>query len=126
MAAARRTKILLVDDTRTALAWEQSLLASGAYDLIIARDGEEAVEKTIREHPDLILMDVEMPGMDGYTACQRIRATEGIRSIPIILVTVHGEAERIAAGKISGCNDYLVKPVKAADLRAMLRKYLAE
>ena len=110
-------KVLLVDDSTTALLMEQMILRSRAnFELIVARDGQEAVEKTLSESPDLIVMDVVMPRMSGIEACKQIRLQEATRHIPIILVTTRGEPENVEIGYASGCSDYVTKPINAAEL----------
>jgi CheY-like chemotaxis protein len=110
-------KVLLVDDSTTALLMEQMILRNRAdFELIVARDGQEAVEKTMSEHPDLIVMDVVMPRMTGIEACKQIRSQERTQHIPIILVTTRGEPENVEIGYASGCNDYVTKPINGAEL----------
>lgn len=112
-----RKKLLLVDDSTTALLMEQMILKTRSnFDLVIARDGHEAVQKTQTELPDLIVMDVVMPRMNGIEACQHIRRLAGTRHIPIILVTTRGEPENVEIGYASGCNDYVTKPINGAEL----------
>lgn len=124
--AKTRKKILLVDDSNTALMIEQMLLGSSAYELITARDGREAVAKAASERPDLILMDVVMPNMTGIEACVRIRAQEDTRAIPIILVTTRGESENVEKGFASGCNDYVTKPINGLELLTKLKNQLGQ
>lgn len=113
----RNKKVLLVDDSTTALLMEQMILRNRAdFELIVARDGQEAVEKTLVELPDLIVMDVVMPRMTGIEACKRIRSHEHTQHIPIILVTTRGEPENVEIGYASGCNDYVTKPINGAEL----------
>lgn len=113
----RNKKVLLVDDSTTALLMEQMILRNRAdFDLIVARDGQEAVEKTMAELPDLIVMDVVMPRMTGIEACKKIRSQDPTRHIPIILVTTRGEPENVEIGYASGCNDYVTKPIIGAEL----------
>lgn len=121
-----RKKILLVDDSSTILMIERMILTKGPYDLITATDGEEAVEKALAERPDLILMDVVMPKMNGFDACRRIREDEAIGDTPIIMVTTRGEVENVETGFEYGCNDYLTKPINAPELMAKLRNYLSQ
>jgi CheY-like chemotaxis protein len=105
-------KILLVDDSSTTLLMEQMLFDKYTkYNLITARDGQEAVQKAAAEEPDLILMDVVMPKMDGFDACREMRKLEKLRRVPIILVTSRGEPVNVETGFASGCNDYLTKPI---------------
>jgi DNA-binding response OmpR family regulator len=121
-----RKKILLVDDSNTILMMERMILTKGPYDLVTASDGEEAVEKALSERPDLILMDVVMPRMNGFDACKRIRGEESIGTTPIIMVTTRGEVQNVETGFESGCNDYVTKPINGAELMAKLKTYLGE
>ena len=119
-----RKKILLVDDSNTILMMEKMILSKYPYDLVTASDGDEAVEKALRERPDLILMDVVMPRMNGFEACRRIREDESIGDTPIIMVTTRGEVDNIETGFESGCNDYVTKPINGPELIAKLQNYL--
>ncbi|MGZ3459619.1 MAG: response regulator [Archangium sp.] len=121
-----KKKILLVDDSRTVLLMHQMLLADRGYELLTARDGQEALEKAVAEHPDIIFLDVLMPGMDGFSACQALRAHESTRHIPIIMVTTRGEPHNVQRGYESGCSDYLTKPFNSNALLDKLERYLGE
>lgn len=96
------------------------------YQCVTANDGQEAVEKAQQELPDLILMDVVMPRMNGFEACKMMRQQASTREIPIVLVTTRGEESYMEAGFQSGCNDYITKPVNGAELVALLQSYLGE
>jgi CheY-like chemotaxis protein len=122
--AMAKKKILLVDDSSTALMIEQVLLSRMGYQIVLARDGKEAVAKATEERPDLILMDVVMPNMTGLEACRALRAGEATRSIPIVLVTTRGDCDTVEAGFASGCNDYVTKPINGAELLGKLRDQL--
>lgn len=120
-------KILVVDDSKTALMMERQILETRtAYQCVTANDGQEAVEKAEQERPDLILMDVVMPRMNGFEACKMIRQKATTREIPIVLVTTRGEETYMEAGFQSGCNDYITKPVNGTELVALLQSYLGE
>lgn len=121
----KRKKVLLVDDSATALMIEQMLL-SRKYDIVVARDGREAVEKAVAERPDLILMDVMMPNMNGLEATRAIRGLPEIKDIPIIIVTTRGENENVEAGFASGCNDYVTKPINGLELLTKFRDQFGE
>jgi CheY-like chemotaxis protein len=121
-----RKKILLVDDSKTALLMEQMILKKGPYDLLVAADGAEGVAKAVSEHPDLILMDVVMPHMTGLEALKELRQREATKEIPVIMVTTRGEGENVEAGFASGCSDYLTKPIDSVALLAKVRDYLGE
>lgn len=119
-----RKKILLVDDSSTVIMMEKMMLAGCGYDIVTARDGEEGVAKAASERPDLILLDVVMPKMDGIEACRRIRAQSLTKDIPIIMVTTRSEAQNIETSYKNGCNDYVNKPLNNAELLAKVRSFL--
>jgi DNA-binding response OmpR family regulator len=121
-----RKKILLVDDSNTILMMEKMILAKGPYTMVTASNGEEAVAKAESENPDLILMDVVMPKMDGFEAVRRIRQIASVASVPIIMVTTRGEEHNIEIGYQAGCTDYVTKPIDGVELTAKLRNYLAQ
>jgi CheY-like chemotaxis protein len=79
-----------------------------------------------QERPDLILMDVVMPNMNGFEACKMLRQQASTRETPIVLVTTRGEESYMEAGFQSGCNDYITKPVDGTELVALLQSYLGE
>ena len=122
MAAPK--KILLVDDSPTVLLMERLLLQDGPYELLSATSGQEAVETALSVHPELILMDVVMPGMDGFEVCRRLRSEEATRATPIILVTTRGGSDSVERGYESGCSDYVTKPFDGNELRAKIESFL--
>ncbi|UQA56705.1 response regulator [Polyangium aurulentum] len=117
-------KILLVDDSATILMMERALLEGEPYALLSAKSGQEAVATAMAERPNLILMDVVMPGMDGFEACRRLRADAATCEIPIILVTTRSSPDHIERGYESGCNDYIIKPFDGVELRAKIASFL--
>lgn len=119
-----RKKILLVDDSATTLMMEQMVLRGQAYQIVTARNGREAVAVAASERPDLILLDVVMPEMNGFEACRRIRQQEITQSVPIIMVTTKGEEQNVETGFESGCSDYITKPINGAELLTKIRSYL--
>jgi DNA-binding response OmpR family regulator len=119
-----RKKILLVDDSRTMLLIEEMILKKGPYDIVMAQDGSEGLTRATAERPDLILMDLVMPGMNGLEAVRELRRRDTTRNIPVIMVTTRGETENIEAGFQSGCNDYLTKPIDSGALLAKVRNHL--
>ncbi|MBC9073489.1 response regulator [Thauera sp. CAU 1555] len=109
-------KILVVDDSPTERLALTELLVKHGYQVVTAENGEDAIAKSKSEMPDLILMDVVMPGMNGYQATRTISRDEATRAIPIIMCTSKGlETDRIW-GMRQGAYDYLVKPVDQAEL----------
>ena len=118
-------KILIVDDSSTTLLMEEMLIKKYTkFDVVLARDGREAIAKALSEHPSLILMDVVMPKMDGFAACREMRRQASLEKVPIILLTSRGEPENVEAGFESGCNDYLTKPIQSEELIQMVNGYL--
>jgi len=118
-------KVLLVDDSNTALLMGETIFRQHTgYEVVTARDGEEAVLKAVAEKPDLILMDVVMPKMDGFAACREIRKQKDLKSVPIVMVTSRGEPANVETGYKSGCNAYLTKPINAHELLEMARMFL--
>jgi two-component system, sensor histidine kinase and response regulator len=115
--------VLLVDDSETQLALMQSILRGAGYELRVAHDGAEAVEQALESAPALILMDVEMPVLNGFEACRRLRQVLRAR-IPIIFVTSRNEPAYVREGFEAGADGYLAKPVRAIELLVRVRNYL--
>jgi CheY-like chemotaxis protein len=120
-------KILLVDDSSTSRLTARMLLSGHeSYVLTSACDGKEGVEKAIAERPNLILMDIEMPRMNGLEACKLLKQNEATKNIPIILLTMRGEETFVQQAYANGCSDFLTKPVNEQKLAAVIKKYLGE
>jgi CheY-like chemotaxis protein len=117
-------KILLVDDSATVLMMERMILATERFEIVTAANGEEAQERARQEQPDLILMDIVMPKLNGIQACRALKQDPQTKHIPVILVSTRGEAESLEAGYSSGCNDYVTKPVNSAELLGKIRNLL--
>jgi DNA-binding response OmpR family regulator len=122
----RKKKILLVDDAETILLMEEMFLGKGSYDYVTARDGEQAIKLAEAELPDLILLDVVMPKLNGFEACLRLRSLSATKSIPIIMVTTRGEGTNVERGFESGATDYITKPIDRLELLSKVRSYLGE
>jgi CheY-like chemotaxis protein len=119
-------KILLVDDSSTVLMMEKMILSQDRYQLTTAKNGVEAIARARSERPDLILLDVVMPELDGFGALEAIRRDEATRQIPVIMVTTRSEATSLETGYARGCNDYVTKPVNSSELLAKVRNLLGE
>jgi hypothetical protein len=120
----RNGRILLVEDTDVVVQLISEFLQYKGYEMILAHNGLEGVQMAAQERPDLILMDVMMPIMDGLEATQNIRKDKTLQGIPIIALTalaMSGDSERCLA---AGMNDYLSKPLHMQDLADMIEKYL--
>ena len=103
-------KILVVDDENYILHILDFSLGAEGYEVITAEDGEEAVRKTRDERPDLVVLDVMMPKMDGYETCKRLKEEEATRNIPVILLSAKGRTMDQNKGFEVGADDYITKP----------------
>lgn len=118
-------KILVVDDNfdnRNIIA--QMLKLSG-FSVVQASDGHQAIDMTERESPDLILMDLAMPGLDGWSAASRIKAQPHLAHVPVIAVTGHVTRDDIERALRSGCADYLAKPIDFETMLLKVRTHLS-
>ena len=123
MAGAR---ILAVDDSPTILEMIKAILEAGGYDVITATDGAEALETARAEKPDLILLDVMLPKLDGYRVCRLLKFDQNYKAIPIIMLTAKTEEQAMATGIRTGANQYLTKPVDPDTLLGAVAEELAK
>ena len=113
------TKILYVEDNEDNVYMLSRRLKRKGFEIVIAVDGEQGVEMASSEKPDLILMDLSLPKMDGWTATKQIKSNNDLKSIPIIALSAHAMEEHKQRALDSGCNDYDTKPV---DIKRLLSK----
>ena len=117
--------ILIVDDTPANLGVLVETLGAAGYQLMVAEDGEEALAQTAHTQPDLILLDVMMPGLDGFETCRRLKARESTRDIPVLFMTaLHETADKVKAFAAGGV-DYITKPIEHEEALARVRTHLA-
>ncbi|HET9535147.1 MAG TPA: response regulator [Mesorhizobium sp.] len=116
--------ILVVEDQLDNRQILRDLLGNAGYELIEAENGEEALKAVVRQRPDLILMDIQLPIMDGYETTRRIRSNGDLKSIPIIAVTSYALAGDDAKAFAAGCDAYVTKPYSPKLLLAKIREYL--
>ena len=120
-----KSKVMLVDDSEVVLMTEKMMFRNlGNFEIVTARNGREAVERAVIEQPDLILMDVVMPEMDGIEACRAIRQSEHTSQIPIIMVSTRSQEESVSDGYEAGCNDYVTKPIDKSELAKKMKDLL--
>jgi len=117
--------ILIVEDYVDIRAMMKFLVEGFGYQVVEAADGQEAIERVKQFHPDLILMDLSLPVMDGLTATQLIRKVDGLSKIPIIAVTAYGNSYYRRAIE-AGCDDLINKPLDFKNLEPMLNQYLGQ
>jgi len=117
-------RILIVDDNPTNVKVLQTRLVADGYEVVTAGDGEEGLAAARRDTPDLILLDVMMPKLDGFEVCRRLRADTAFPFTPIILVTAMADSKDVVTGLEAGGDEYLTKPVDHAALAARVRSML--
>jgi two-component system KDP operon response regulator KdpE len=115
------TTILLVDDDQAILDYLRAALRRQEYNIVLARDGEEAIEAAIRQPPDLVILDLSLPGVGGLQVCRELRTWY---SAPILILSGHEEEETMVAALDSGADDYVTKPVRLRELLARVRSLL--
>jgi DNA-binding response OmpR family regulator len=124
MEQVRRPRILAVDDTRQNLELLTKILERCGYDVALALDGSEALELAAKENPDLILMDILMPGMNGIEVCRRLKADPATHGIPVIFLTSKTESVEILEGFEAGAVDYVTKPFRVSELLARVHVHV--
>jgi two-component system cell cycle response regulator DivK len=117
-------RILVVEDQEDNRIILRRLLSNAGYDLIEAVNGEDGVALALSTRPDLILMDIQLPVMDGYEATRRIKSNAELKSIPVIAVTSYALSGDEAKARAAGCDAYVAKPFSPRQLLAKVREYL--
>jgi len=117
------TKILLVEDNEMNRDVLARLLQKRGFTMVFAEDGESAVVNALQERPDLILMDISLPKMDGYEATQRLRQDPSMKKVPIIALTAHAMTSDRQRALDAGCTDYETKPVEFARLLSKIEAH---
>jgi two-component system, cell cycle response regulator DivK len=117
-------RILVVEDQEDNRRILRDLLTSAGYEIIQAENGQEALAAAARERPDLILMDIQLPLLDGYEATRRIKADPDLRAIPIIAVTSYALSGDEGKARAAGCDAYVTKPYSPRALLAKIREYM--
>jgi adenylate cyclase len=118
-----RARILVVDDTPANVRLLEAVLRPRGYEMLAAGSGPEALEAVTRDRPDLVLLDIVMPGMDGYEVCRRLRATPAGAVLPVVMITASGNEEKLRALE-AGADDFIAKPFDQAELLARVRSLL--
>jgi signal transduction histidine kinase len=124
MESSLGNQILIVDDVPENLQVLGSMLQRKGYDVNVASSGMDALALVAKQKPDLILMDVAMPNLDGFQVCERLKADDTTKDIPVMFLTAHSDKERIVKGFQVGGVDYVTKPFHAAELLARVRTHL--
>jgi two-component system, cell cycle response regulator DivK len=117
-------RILVVEDQEDNRQIIRDMLSATDYEIMEAESGEQALAAVAKQRPDLILMDIQLPVMDGYEATRRIKADPALRSIPIFAVTSYALSGEEQKARAAGCDEYVAKPYSPRQLLAKIRQYL--
>ena len=121
----RKSRILIVDDAEDTVELLKKRFRAEGYDTSEAYNGEEALQKVPEYNPDLVVLDVMMPKIDGYEVCQRLKADEKTKYIPVLMLTAKGEVEHKVKGLNIGADDYMAKPFDYKELSARIKSLLS-
>ena len=119
-------KILIVDDEPNIVIPLQFLMEQNGYNILVAQSGEEALEMISKEKPDLVLLDIMLPGVDGFEVCEIVRLNPEWRNIKIIFLTAKGRDVDIAKGMVLGADEYITKPFSNQQIIDAVKKLLEE
>lgn len=119
-----RPVVLVAEDDEDILEMVVFDLEDEGYEVLTARDGDAAVALALERRPDLVLLDVAMPGLDGYEVTRRLRADESTRGTPVVLLTARAQVSDVILGFEAGANDYVTKPFRPEELRTRLQAAL--
>jgi DNA-binding response OmpR family regulator len=117
-------KILVADDDPNVRFLISELLSRGHYDVIQAVDGPQAMDMARSGTPDLVVLDVMMPGIDGFEVCRRIKGDPALRAIKVIMVTAKTQGKDVQAGLSAGADHYITKPFKVTELSAKIKELI--
>lgn len=121
----RKAKILLIDDHRTVLRLLDAILKLRGYDLLYAENGQQGMALARQEQPDLILLDIMMPEIDGFKVCQYLKGQTETAAIPVVFLTARGAESDLETGRKVGAQGFLTKPFLAREVLDLVEKLLA-
>ncbi len=124
MSAVDGARVLAIDDTAESLQVVATIVRNAGYAVNVARSGQQGLEVAVRTQPDLVLLDIVMPGMDGIETCRRFKQDAALRDIPIIFLTGNRETDDIVAGFEAGAVDYVTKPFHAPELLSRVHTHV--
>jgi two-component system alkaline phosphatase synthesis response regulator PhoP len=126
MAESANRSVLVVDDEPTARTMLRLILVRAGFEVFEAQDGAEALEEVKRQLPDLMILDIMMPGIDGFEVCQILRSQDETADLPIIMLSARADAESVNRGLLIGATKYLTKPVMPDELTRHVREVLKD
>jgi CheY-like chemotaxis protein len=118
-------KLLIVDDEKPISSYLNRKLSKLGYTVYIAEDGEEALEQAFAHLPDLILLDVKLPKLDGLSVCQRLKSDPRTDKIPVVILSAKAQSEEVRAGMAAGADQYLCKPLGFPDILQEIKRFEA-
>jgi DNA-binding response OmpR family regulator len=124
MVTEQRKKILIVDDEPSMVSVLQRHVSNAGFEFVSATNGREALEKIQQEEVDLVLLDLMMPGMNGFETCRRIRENEKTKKLPVLIITALRSESDSDSATASGANEFIVKPIDGPHLAKRLRHHL--
>ena len=116
-------KILVVDDEKPIHSYLQRKLSKLGYTVFVAEDGEEALSKTFSNFPDIVLLDVKIPKLNGIEVCKRIKSDKRTKDIHVLMLSAKAQSEEIREGLEAGASQYLTKPIGFPDILKEIRSY---
>ncbi len=119
-----RKKVLIVDDEADLVELLKTELEAGGYDVLVALEGEQGIQKALLEKPDLLILDIMMPKMNGYEVLSRLRNNERTKRLPVIILSAKGETYSILDLQNLGATDYLIKPFESEEFLSIIQRYL--
>ena len=123
--AAEDKRILIADDDPVILRLIQVNLELEGYQVLLANNGQEAVDTAIKETPDLVILDIMMPRLDGCQACEQLKASDATKDIPVIFLSAKAQQGDIEKGKSFGVVDYLTKPFDPSELLEVVERHVS-
>jgi CheY-like chemotaxis protein len=119
-------RVLLVDDSETVIQFEKMILRGMGFDITTAKNGKLALEQIDVQKPDLVLLDLMMPDMDGIETLRRLKEKPELQGIPVIVVTTKGDPELVKQAFEAGCDDYVTKPIDKMELLSKIKGILPQ
>ncbi|HGE70275.1 TPA: response regulator [Candidatus Poribacteria bacterium] len=119
-----KAKILVIDDEKEIIDTISLMLKARDFSIVSALDGQDGIEKAKSENPDLILLDIMMPGIDGYNVCMKLKSAKETKNIPIVVISGKAERDAIVKSHSLGVSDFIVKPFNLPTLLGKVGKYI--
>jgi DNA-binding response OmpR family regulator len=126
MPMSDKKRILLIDDHQTVFRLLAAIVRIRGYELLYAENGQQGIVKARAERPDLILLDVMMPDLDGFKVCRFLKEYEETRDIPVLFLTARGAESDLESGRQAGADGFMTKPFQTAEVLSQIERMLAE